>query len=104
MFAAIIIAMAVCVRIAMRSGKRDGVAAARLLAPLMFPMIGNMIIILSGNRTLSLIGCYLYYLGLDFQSQPLFILPMYIVELSTPENGTCFWRTAYLRSMLSNYS
>ena len=66
MFAAIIIAMAVCVRIAMRSGKRDGVAAARLLAPLMFPMIGNMIIILSGNRTLSLIGCYLYYLGLDF--------------------------------------
>ena len=66
MFAAIIVAMAVCVRIAMRSGKRDGVAAARLLAPLMFPMIGNMIIILSGNRTLSLIGCYLYYLGLDF--------------------------------------
>ena len=66
MFAAIIITMAVCVRIAKRSGKRDGFAAARLLAPLMLPMIGNMIIILSGNRTLSLIGCYLYYLGLDF--------------------------------------
>ena len=66
MFAAIIVAMAVCVRTARHSGKRMGFAAASLLAPLMLPMIGNMIIILSGNRTLSLIGCYLYYLGLDF--------------------------------------
>ena len=65
MFLAIIIAMAVCTRIARRSGKRMGFAAASLLAPLMLPMIGNMIIILSGNRTVSLIGCYLYYLGLD---------------------------------------
>ena len=66
MFAAIIVAMAVCVRTARHSGKRMGFSAASLLAPLMLPMIGNMIIILSGNRTLSLIGCYLYYLGLDF--------------------------------------
>lgn len=65
-FLAIIIAMAVCTRIARHSGKRMGFAAASLLAPLMMPMIGNMIIILSGNRTLSTIGCYLYYLGLDF--------------------------------------
>ena len=65
LFLVIIIAMAVCTRIARHSGKRIGFTAAGLLAPLMLPMIGNMIIILSGNRTVSLIGCYLYYLGLD---------------------------------------
>ena len=65
MFMAIIIAMAICTRIARHSGKRMGFAAASLLAPLILPMAGNMIIILSGNRTLSLIGCYIYYLGLD---------------------------------------
>lgn len=65
MFMAIIIAMAICTRIARRSGKRMGFAAASLVAPLILPMAGNMIIILSGNRTLSLIGCYIYYLGLD---------------------------------------
>lgn len=65
MFMAIIIAMAICTRIARHSGKRMGFAAASLLAPLILPMAGNMIILLSGNRTLSLIGCYIYYLGLD---------------------------------------
>lgn len=65
MFMAIIIAITVCTRIARRSGKRMGFAAASLLAPLILPMAGNMVIILSGNRALSLIGCYVYYLGLD---------------------------------------
>jgi diguanylate cyclase (GGDEF)-like protein len=42
-----------------------GFAAACLLAALILPMAGNGIIIVSGNKTLSLIGCYMYYLGLD---------------------------------------
>ena len=62
---AIIFATAVCAGIARRSGKRIGSAAFGLLVPLILPMAGNMIIILSGNRTLSVLGCYLYYLGLD---------------------------------------
>ena len=65
LFSAIIIALGICVWIARHSGKRIGFAAAALLAPLMLPMAGNLIIILSGNRTLSLAGCYIYYLGLD---------------------------------------
>ena len=65
LFSVIIIAMAVCARIAKHSGKRMGFAAACLLAALILPMAGNGIIIVSGNRTLSLIGCYMYYLGLD---------------------------------------
>ena len=65
LFSAIIIAMGICTRIARQSGKRIGFAAAGLLAPLMLPMAGNLIIILSSDRTLSLIGCYIYYIGLD---------------------------------------
>ena len=65
LFLVIIIALGICALIARHSGRRIGFAAAGLLAPLMLPMAGNMIIILSGNRILSLIGCYIYYLGLD---------------------------------------
>ena len=65
LFSAIIIAMGICTWIARHSGKRIGFAAAGLLAPLMLPMAGNLIIILSSDRTLSLIGCYIYYIGLD---------------------------------------
>lgn len=68
----IIVAMGICVWIARRSGKRIGFAAAGFLAPLMLPMAGNLIIILSANRTLSLIGCYMYYLGLDISIAALF--------------------------------
>ena len=65
MFLAIIAALAVCARVAGRSGKRIGSAASVLLVSLILPMAGNMIIILSSGRVLSLIGCYLYYIGLD---------------------------------------
>ena len=65
LFAVIIVAMAVCARIARHSGKQIGFSASFLLASLILPMAGNGIIILSGNRVLSLIGCYKYYLGLD---------------------------------------
>ena len=65
LFLAIIIAMGACTVVARRSGKRIGFAAAGLLAPLMLPMTGNLILILSGNRVFSLIGCYIYYIGLD---------------------------------------
>lgn len=65
-FSAVILAMAVCARIAVRSGKRMGSAASVLLTTLILPMVGNGIIILSGNRTISMVGCFLYYLGLDF--------------------------------------
>ena len=65
LFTAIIFALGICVWIAWHSGKRIGFAAAGLLAPLILPMAGNLIIILSSNRTISLIGCYIYYIGLD---------------------------------------
>ncbi len=64
-FSVIIIALGICAWIARRSGKRIGFAAAGFLASLMLPMAGNLIIVVSADRTLSLIGCYIYYLGVD---------------------------------------
>ena len=65
LFLAIIVAMMICARIANHSGKRIGFAAACLLVCLILPMAGNGVIIISGNEAFSLVGCYLYYLGLD---------------------------------------
>ena len=65
LFLAIEIALAVCAVLARKSGKRIGKAASVLLFSLVFPLFGNGIIIISDNRAISLIGCYMYYLGLD---------------------------------------
>ena len=63
--AAMSAALVVCWQIARRSGKSMGKAAACVLLSLAFPLAGNAAIVLSGNRGLSLAGCYIYYLGLD---------------------------------------
>ena len=65
LFLAIEIALAACAVLARKSGKRIGKAASVLLFSLIFPLFGNGIIIISDNRIISLIGCYMYYLGLD---------------------------------------
>ena len=60
------IALAVCSIKARKSGKAIGNSVANLIASLIPPVTGNMLIILSSNYTLSLIGCYVYYVGMDF--------------------------------------
>ena len=64
-FSVIIAAMAVCAVIAGRSGKRIGNAAFALLLLLILPMAGNLIVIASADRKVSIVGCYMYYIGLD---------------------------------------
>ena len=84
LFLVIIIAMMICTWIARHSGKRIGFAAAGLLAPLILPMAGNGLIILSGNRILSLVGCYLYYLGLDVSIAALIHFTYVYCHISRP--------------------
>ena len=56
----------ICSVIAKRSGKPMGPTACIMLLCLILPMIGNAVIILSGDRLISTIGAYTYYLGMDF--------------------------------------
>lgn len=60
------VALAVCSIKARKSGKAIGNAVANLIASLIPPVTGNMLIILSSNYNLSLVGCYVYYIGMDF--------------------------------------
>ena len=60
------LALAVCAYLARYSGRRIGKSLFLLLTGLIPPVIGNLIIIFSDSRRFSIIGAYIYYLGMDF--------------------------------------
>ncbi len=80
----IILALAVCARIARKSGKQYGKAASILLICLMFPLAGNGIIIVSSSRVFSMTGCFLYYLGLDLSIAALLHFSFEYCRMSWP--------------------
>ena len=63
--AAIALMLSFCAAAAYRSEKEIGKAVAKLCAGLVFPVLGNLIIVASVSRNLSLLGCYIYVLGMD---------------------------------------
>ena len=63
--AALIIALAVLTVKAKNSGKSIGPSVALLLASLIPPMAGNLIIICFSNLLLVTVGRYIYFLGMD---------------------------------------
>ena len=88
LFLAIEIALAVCAVLARKSGRRIGKAASTLLISLIFPLFGNGIIIISDNRIISLIGCYMYYLGLDVSIAALLHYTFEYCQISWPRIRT----------------
>lgn len=64
-FGILILALLVCMELARRSKKPIGKHVAFVLAGLAIPVLGNMIIILSTEKLLSLVGYYIYFLGMD---------------------------------------
>ena len=60
------IALVVCSVKARKSKKIIGRPVSHMIGALIPPVVGNMIIILSSNQILSKIGCYIYFLGMDF--------------------------------------
>lgn len=64
-FVILIAVLTFCALKSLRSHKRIGKAVATLDLSLIPPMIGNLIIIVSTVRELSLIGCYVYFVGMD---------------------------------------
>ena len=83
-----------------------GFAAAGLLAALILPMAGNGIIIVSGNQTLSLVGCYLYYLGLDLSIAALLYYTNVYCQILKPvkwlRNAAFFFLAADMVQLLLN--
>ncbi|WP_024862082.1 EAL domain-containing protein [Ruminococcus flavefaciens] len=64
-FAVLIIALMICTYIARRTQKPMGRTVALFEAAFIPPVLGNLLIISSVSRTVSFIGCYLFFLGFD---------------------------------------
>ena len=64
-FVLLIIGLAICAVKARKPHKAIGRSVSLLVAALIPPVIGNLIIISSTRQALSLHGCYVYFLGMD---------------------------------------
>ena len=58
-------ALLVCLFMARRSKKSIKGHVAFLIAGMSCPVIGNLILIISSNQIISIIGCYIYFIGMD---------------------------------------
>ena len=65
-FMVLSVALAVCGAVALRSKKEIGVPLGRMLFCLIPPVVGNLLIIASATELPATIGCYLYYVGINF--------------------------------------
>ncbi|MBR6255409.1 MAG: EAL domain-containing protein [Clostridiales bacterium] len=65
LFIAMILALLACTSIARKSYKKIKGAVVMLLVMLIPPLIGNLIIILSTAKIPAMIGCYIYFIGMD---------------------------------------
>ena len=86
-FGILIIALLVCIVIAKRSKKSIGNALSFLLAGLTTPVLGNLILIFSTQRTLSTIGCYVYFIGMDIAVYSLWYFTHVYCEMGKPKLG-----------------
>ena len=64
-FVLLIYALGVCALLARRSQKPIGKAVAVLELALIPPVMGNLLIVSSGDRLIAMIGSYVYFLGMD---------------------------------------
>ena len=64
-FSALVVTFGICASKAIRSPKSIGRAVGLLLCALIPPVIGNAIIIISGDKSLSTVGYYIYFLGMN---------------------------------------
>ena len=65
LFTMICVALGVCAFFAARSPREIGKTVAKLDLALIPPMLGNLIIIGSGDKTVAEIGYYLYFVGIN---------------------------------------
>lgn len=64
-FAILIVTLALCGFISFRSKKSIGKSVCYFCLSLIPPILGNMIIISATTQPFALVGCYIYYIGMD---------------------------------------
>ena len=93
-FILLILALTVCAAAARRSRKAIAPSVTWLLLALIPPVIGNLILTVSGSRGLSTLGCYIYFLGMDLIMYALLSFALTYCDLSWP--GKAVKRCVYL--------
>lgn len=91
-----ILSLAVCCFYARRSHKEIAPSVRRLLRYLIPPVIGNLIIVASGSEFISTIGCYIYFIGMDFVILALLLFTFSYCRLSWPSQKLRFFVLAML--------
>lgn len=86
-FGILIIALLVCLVIAKKSRKPIGNALSFLLAGLTIPVLGNLILIISTQRTISTIGYYIYFIGMDCAIYSLWYFTHVYCDMGKPKKG-----------------
>ena len=83
-FVVLILILGVCVFFAARSRKAIGKYVALFVGSLIMPVAGNLFIISSVFETLSVVGCYIYFLGMDLVFFSLIVFMMHYCNI--PKN------------------
>ena len=65
-FTILVLALIVCSIFSYRSKKKIGPTVGLVLIALIPPVVGNLMIISSPYEMLSTVGCYIYFIGMDF--------------------------------------
>ncbi len=79
-----ILALAVCYFNTFKSHKEIAPSVRRLLLTLIPPVIGNLIIVASSSKLISTIGCYIYFIGMDFVILSLLLFTFSYCRISWP--------------------
>ena len=83
-FSILIIALLGCMVYASRSKKEIGNYVAFLMAGMVAPVLGNLILIVSTERLFATIGCYIYFLGMDAAVYSLFRFTFAYCDMGKP--------------------
>ena len=79
------LALCVCAYLSRRSPRAIGRAVSRLTGALVLPVAGNLLIIVSREKLLSTVGCYIYFLGMDVVMLALLSFTLEYCRLSWPK-------------------
>lgn len=81
------IALAVCAHFAHKSRKAIASRVAALINALLLPVVGNLVIILSSERALSLIGYFMYFIGMNVVVYALLAFTLDYCRFPIPRTG-----------------
>ena len=83
----LLVALLVCAILARNSKRSVKGYVAFLISGMACPVVGNLLLILSTNQTLSTIGCYIYFLGMDVAVFSLLHFTYAYCEMGTPRRA-----------------